>query len=142
VVEAWTLEPAALPGTSAAPAPMSEWIPIAALGDSLVLATLTRHPFRPERSPAPTRYRLPGEELAAHAGRGPGGDLRLLGTVSPVRGRGLAAFQASGRLPWVARLGDTVGGLRLTKVARGLAVLEGRDSLVVLRLDALQRGVP
>lgn len=142
-VEAWTLESVSFRGTRAAPATRTpESTQTAAPDDSLVLATLARHPFRPERRPGPARYRLPGEELAERGGGGSSADLRLLGTVSSARGRGLAAFEAAGRTPWVARLGDTVEGLTLTKVARGLAVLEGRDSLIVLRLDAFRGGAP
>lgn len=104
--------------------------------ESIILAAITRHPFRSDRKRPASRYLLPGDRRAA---RRPGvptpyARLRLLGTAVVPGGKRLAAFEVPGTPPRVVHLGDTVQGLELVEVNRGTATLSGEDTTLVLRL--------
>lgn len=107
------------------------------IADSLILVALTKDPFRPDRQRPSERYRMPGERDPSAAAPSALGSLRLLGTAALPRGAGVAAFQAPGQPPRVVRVGQSVQGFKLKKVDRGIAVLQGPDSSIVLRLEPL-----
>lgn len=105
----------------------------------LVLRTVARNPFRPDRSRAPTRYRLPTN---GDAGKGasdrqpmpPPPPLRIVGLARRVGGGGLAALALPDGQSRLLSIGDEFAGLRLTSIAAGEVRLEGYDTVLVLRL--------
>lgn len=104
--------------------------------ESIILAAITRDPFRSDRKRPASRYRLPGDRPAA---RPPGvappyARLRLLGTAVVPGGRPLAAIDVPGVSPRIVHLGEVVQGLELVEVSRGTATLAGEDTTLVLRL--------
>lgn len=109
----------------------------------LVLATVARDPFRPDRRRPPGRYRLPGEALPAPAMpqytppvyTAPARTfaLRALGTVIMPDGTGLAAVAGQSGEGRVLRVGQSIEGFRVTRVAPGEVTLQGNDTTLVLR---------
>jgi hypothetical protein len=107
-----------------------------------VLAAVSRDPFRPDRRRPPGRYRLPGEELPAAAPAytppaytppPPTYAFRALGTVILPDGSGLAAVAGQGGEGRVLRVGQSIEGFRVVRVAPGVVTLEGNDTTLVLR---------
>lgn len=114
--------------------------------NGLVLETVTRNPFRAERSRSAGRFRLPGtgappapdaapvvETAPPPPMRPPLPDFRLVGTVSLDGGKGLAAIQVSGAPPRVVNVGDSVAGFRLESVTPTEVRLRGQDTTLVIR---------
>jgi hypothetical protein len=107
----------------------------------LVLATVARDPFRPDRRRPPGRYRLPGEPvpmpvmppMPTYAPPPPSYAFRNLGTVVLPDGTGLAAVAGQSGEGRVLRVGQSIDGFRLTRIAPGVITLEGADTTLVLR---------
>lgn len=145
--------PAAAPAhgpAAGAAAPRTSRARDAAALDRLVLETVARNPFRPERSRGAGRFRLPGSEaLAAPVGaaaspavqqlppppppRPPVPQLRLVGTAVLGGGRGLAAIEVPGAPPRVVNVGESISGFRLESVTSTEARLRGADTTLVIR---------
>lgn len=107
-----------------------------------VLAAVARDPFRPDRRRPPGRYRLPGEELPpampaytapAYTPPAPTYAFRALGTVILPDGSGLAAVAGQSGEGRVLRVGQSIEGFRVVRVAPGVVTLEGNDTTLVLR---------
>lgn len=105
-----------------------------------VLATVARDPFRPDRRRPPGRYRLPGEAVPVAPMPAPtytppprSYAFRNLGTVVLPDGTGLAAVAGQSGQGRVLRVGQSIDGFRLTRVAPGVITLEGADTTLVLR---------
>ena len=139
-VEAWRLRPSPVASISDAielrmASPLHRGDPAS---ESLVLAAVTKDPFRPDRKRPASRYKLPEERAAAaaRARRTPPalGRMRLLGTAALPGGGGLAALEMPGRPAWVVRVGEAVEGLQLISVERGLATFAGPDTTFTLSL--------
>jgi hypothetical protein len=104
-----------------------------------VAAAVDLDPFHPERRRPGTRFRLP-EERTARA-REPAGaptrpSLELHGTVVLPDDRGFAMVASGGESPRVVRIGQSIGGYRLTEVERGRAVFissSGRSMSLTVR---------
>jgi hypothetical protein len=120
-------------------AAMPEGRPRAAAGsDAAILAAVARDPFRPERTRAAGRYRMPGEAvpsvpMAPVAPPAPVWNLRLLGTVV-LPGGGLAAIAGQTGESRVVRVGQEIDGFRLVRVTPGKARLEGNDTTLTLEM--------
>ena len=137
-------------GPAAAEAPRAAGADPARL-HRLVLETVSRNLFRPERARPPGRYRPPGASAPAPASgttspgvatapvpqapppRPPLPQFRLVGTVALGGGKGLAAIQVSGTSPRVVNVGDSIAGFRLEAVAPTEARLRGADTSLVIR---------
>lgn len=112
-------------------------------GGVRVLAAVARDPFRPDRRRPPGRYRLPGEAMPAvsmpaytppvYTAPAPSYAFRALGTVIMPDGTGLAAVAGQGGEGRVLRVGQTIDGFRVTRVAPGVVTLQGADTTLVLR---------
>jgi hypothetical protein len=144
-VRAWRLEPLPTAAEPAAMAAMPEVQPAdAARDDAAVLVAVARDPFRPDRRHAPGRYRLPGEvavaaplaSAPAYAPPTPPAALRALGTIVLPDGRGLAAVAGASGRGRVLRVGQTIDGFQLVRVAPGEVTLRGADTTLVLRTPA------
>jgi hypothetical protein len=108
-----------------------------------VLAAVSRDPFRSDRRRPPGRYRLPGEELPAaamptytapsYAAPAPSYSFRALGTVILPDGSGLAAVAGQSGEGRVLRVGQSIEGFRVVRVAPGVVTLQGADTTLVLR---------
>ncbi|HYR06875.1 MAG TPA: hypothetical protein VEQ60_03825 [Longimicrobium sp.] len=108
-----------------------------------VLAAVSRDPFRPDRRRPPGRYRLPGEALPpaampayaapAYTAPAPSYSFRALGTVILPDGSGLAAVAGQSGEGRVLRVGQSIEGFRVVRVAPGVVTLEGSDTTLVLR---------
>jgi len=141
-IAARRLEP--LPVTSAAPVIDLGMAVVPPRGgrasESLVMAAVARHPFRPDRTRPASRYQLPAERRAAaeRASRLPPAvaRMRLLGTATLPGGEGLAALELPGSPPRVIRVGQVVEGLRLLSVQRGMATFESPDTTFTLSLSS------
>lgn len=104
-------------------------------------AVVASDPFRPEREAAPVPYRLPGEAagpaepyvaaLRSPPPTEPG--VRVEGIVAGARG-GLVALGLPGVPARLLRVGDSLGGLRVARIAPGVVMLDGADTTLVLRL--------
>lgn len=108
----------------------------------LVLAAVARDPFRPDRRRPPGRYRLPGEEMPAampsytppvYTAPERTYAFRALGTVILPDGSGLAAVAGQSGEGRVMRVGQSIEGFRVVRVAPGVVTLEGADTTLVLR---------
>lgn len=110
----------------------------------LVLATVARDPFRPDRRRPPGRYRLPGEPAPppatptytqpVYTAPARTWNLRALGTVVMPDGTGLAAVAGqNGGEGRVLRVGQSIEGFRVVRIAPGVVTLEGADTTLVLR---------
>lgn len=109
----------------------------------LVLAAVARDPFRPDRRRPPGRFRLPGEAMPAPAMptyRAPVYTapartyaFRALGTVILPDGSGLAAVAGQSGEGRVLKVGQSIEGFRVVRVAPGVVTLEGNDTTLVLR---------
>lgn len=109
----------------------------------LVLAAVARDPFRPDRRRPPGRYRLPGEALPAppmptytapvYTAPEPTYSFRALGTVILPDGSGLAAVAGQSGEGRVLKVGQSIEGFRVVRVAPGVVTLEGNDTTLVLR---------
>ena len=107
----------------------------------LVLSTVARDPFRPDRRRPPGRYRLPGEAVApapayvapAYTPPPPTYSFRNLGTVVLPDGSGLAAVAGQSGEGRVLRVGQSIDGFRVTRIAPGVVTLRGADTTLVLR---------
>lgn len=107
----------------------------------LVLSTVARDPFRPDRRRPPGRYRLPGEAVPVAAAPAmptytpppPSYAFRNLGTVVLPDGTGLAAVAGQSGEGRVLRVGQSIDGFRLTRIAPGVITLQGADTTLVLR---------
>jgi hypothetical protein len=107
----------------------------------LVLSTVARDPFRPDRRRPPGRYRLPGEEVPVapvaapvYTPPPPTYTFRNLGTVVLPDGTGLAAVAGQGGGEGrVLRVGQSIDGFRVTRIAPGVVTLRGADTTLVLR---------
>lgn len=111
-------------------------------GGVRVLAAVARDPFRPDRRRPPGRYRLPGEALPAvepaytppvYTAPARTFAFRALGTVIMPDGTGLAAVAGQGGEGRVLRVGQSIEGFRVTRVAPGVVTLQGPDTTLVLR---------
>lgn len=129
---ALTLEPAVQPGSRKSP--VLESLPPGATVrvrvDSLVGVTVLRDPFRPDRRPPPSRFRMPGEPVGhAEPGRPGVGNapLRLVGTAVSRGGSDFAVCQAGSEPPKLVRVGQVLNGFTLLEVEKERAVF--RDSL-------------
>lgn len=107
-----------------------------------VLAAVARDPFRPDRRRPPGRYRLPGEAMpmAAPTYTAPvytpqprSYPFRALGTVILPDGAGLAAVAGQNGQGRVLRVGQSIDGFRVIRIAPGVVTLEGADTTLVLR---------
>lgn len=100
-----------------------------AKGDSLVGVTVMHDPFRPERRPPPSRFRMPGEPAeptgSAHVDAGDV-RLRLVGTAVSLGGRDFAVCQAGADPPKLVHVGQELNGFTLLRVNKERAVF--RDS--------------
>jgi hypothetical protein len=100
-------------------------------------------PFRPERRPAPERFRLPGEGGATAkpvaAAALPASPLTLIGTAVIGDG-GFAMCQRSGEPPKLVRVGETYGDLMLRAVHPGRAVFRAKDG-TTMELRVTKAGV-
>ena len=141
VAEARRLDP--LP-TRAEPEAMEPMPQVAAKpGDAsgvLVLSTVARDPFRPDRRRPPGRYRLPGEDLPlpevaapTYTPPPPSYAFRNLGTVVLPDGTGLAAVAGQSGEGRVLRVGQSIDGFQLIRIAPGVITLRGADTTLVLR---------
>lgn len=104
-------------------------------GDVVIEAAVNVDPFQPARSRPGARY-VPGGTAAvtpATPPRVPVPMLRLHGVVTQPNG-GLAAISANGRPAQVVRVGQTIEGLKLTRVQPGAATLTRPDTTLVVRL--------
>ena len=108
----------------------------------LVLSTVARDPFRPDRRRPPGRYRLPGEEVPvaapaytapAYTPPPPSYSFRNLGTVVLPDGSGLAAVAGQSGEGRVLRVGQSIDGFQVTRIAPGVVTLRGADTTLVLR---------
>lgn len=108
----------------------------------LVLAAVARDPFRPDRRRPPGRYRLPGEAMPAamptytppvYTAPAPTYSFRALGTVILPDGSGLAAVAGQSGEGRVLKVGQSIDGFRVVRVAPGVVTLEGSDTTLVLR---------
>lgn len=109
----------------------------------LVLAAVARDPFRPDRRRPPGRYRLPGEAMPAPAmptytapvytAPERTWTFRALGTVILPDGSGLAAVAGQSGEGRVLKVGQSIEGFRVVRVAPGVVTLEGNDTTLVLR---------
>jgi hypothetical protein len=99
-------------------------------------------PFRPDRTSATARYRLPGtvpdsEHLAEqHAPA-----VTLLGTVMSTDGSGFALCQTGDEPARLIRPGQSIGGLKLQRVEQAKALFKGADGRSVT-LTVPQGGPP
>jgi hypothetical protein len=106
----------------------------------LVLSTVARDPFRPDRRRPPGRYRLPGEQVPAapmampsYTPPPPTYPFRNLGTVVLPDGTGLAAVAGQSGEGRVLRVGQSIDGFRVTRIVPGVVTLRGADTTLVLR---------
>lgn len=109
----------------------------------LVLAAVARDPFRPDRRRPPGRYRLPGEALPqpampsytppVYTAPARTFALRAVGTVIMPDGTGLAAVAGQSGEGRVLRVGQSIEGFRVIRVAPGEVTLQGNDTTLVLR---------
>jgi len=96
--------------------------------DAATLA-VAHDPFRPDRKPAPERFRLPGEGVpapkpaAALAAPSP---VTLIGTAVIGDG-GFAMCQRGAEPPKLVRVGDSYGDFTLRAVHPGRAVFRAKD---------------
>ena len=105
-------------------------------GDVAIAAAVDVDPFHPARTRPGTRYTPGGAVTGATqptASRVPLPMIRLLGVVSHPKG-GLAAISANGRPARVVRVGETIEGLRLTRVQPTTVTLTRPDTTLVVRL--------
>jgi hypothetical protein len=108
-----------------------------------VLAAVARDPFRPDRRRPPGRYRLPGEAMPAppmpaytppvYTAPERTYAFRALGTVILPDGSGLAAVAGQSGEGRVLKVGQSIEGFRVVRVAPGVVTLEGNDTTLVLR---------
>lgn len=106
-------------------------------GDVVIDAAVNVDPFHPARTRPRSRY-VPGGLTATAPTlptppRVPVPMLRLLGVISQPKG-GLAAISANGKPAQVVRVGETIEGLKLTRVQPGAATLTRPDTTLVVRL--------
>jgi hypothetical protein len=107
-------------------------------GDVAIDAAVNVDPFHPARTRPGARY-VPGGAAAmataqpATPPRVPVPMLRLHGVVTQPNG-GLAAISANGRPAQVVRVGQTIEGLKLTRVQPSAATLTRPDTTLVVRL--------
>ncbi len=99
----------------------------------LVARAVQRDPFRPDRQPPATRFRMPGEALgvrdtAARANAGLA--LKLIGTAVIGTG-GFAMCQAGAEAPRIVRVGQSLAGYTLSRVTRGRAVFRDGEGRVL-----------
>jgi hypothetical protein len=111
-------------------------------GGVRVLAAVARDPFRPDRRRPPGRYRLPGEAMPSvapvytaptYTAPPPSYAFRALGTVILPDGSGLAAVAGQSGEGRVLRVGQSIEGFRVVRVAPGVVTLQGADTTLVLR---------
>lgn len=145
-VQAWQLRPlpdvTRPPGLSISPEPAGK-----AEGVSMaVLEAVARDPFRPDRTRPARRYQLPGDRVAGARSRlsAAASRMRLIGTAMLSDDVGLAAIEIPGRPGRVMRVGETVEGLTLISVTRGVATFAGPDTTLVLGLPGTlpERQIP
>lgn len=125
-VRATRLEP--LP----APAPSTPANPEEPIGGSVfasardvVRRAVARDPFRPERRPSDTRFRMPGDAVAGEKPSPPSEQdaaLKLIGTAVMGAGKGFAMCQSGAQPPRVVRIGESFAGYTLSAIDRGRAV--------------------
>ena len=101
---------------------------------------VSRAPFEPSRSLPPRRY---GDLAEPSQVREQASDVPTLEVVGSIRAdpasvlvRGLPGHARSVAL----RVGDTVGGVRLTRVTNDLAILQVRDTVLRIPLQAAGEG--
>jgi len=113
---------------------------VAALGEASIDAAVDVDPFHPARTRPGARYVLgganaPGAPVAATAPpRQPIPMIMLKGLVVRPNGQGLAAVSVNGRPARIVRVGQTVEGLRLTRVDASSATLTRSDTTLVVKL--------
>jgi len=104
--------------------------------DALKLA-VENDPFRPDRTPSPERYRLPGDEVEVPPPPPPAAppppDFRLGGTVV-FDGGGMALIQVGDGAQSFVNVGEAINGYRLSTVTARDAVLENPFGSVVLEV--------
>jgi hypothetical protein len=127
-----TLEPLPVPRTSSTiPGPGAAVKARAALPVQVIARAVGRDPFRADRQPPRTRFRMPGEAAPGERDSAETvGDLRLIGTAVVGQG-GFAVCQAGAAVPQVVRLGQSLGGYTLASVSRGRAVFRDSDGKVL-----------
>jgi hypothetical protein len=109
--------------------------------DPSIDAAVDVDPFHPARTRPGARY-VPGggipsggaPQVAAGPPRAPLPMLRLTGVVTRRNGRGMAAISVNGRPARLVSVGETIEGLRLTRVQAGAATLTRPDTTLVVRL--------
>lgn len=138
LVRAVTLEP--IPGASRLSVAQLAGVdvhPRDSLPVQVIARAVARDPFRVDRRPPATRFRMPGEPAPGrleppHADSG---ELKLIGTAVLGNGGGFAMCQAGAATPRVVRLGESLAGYKLSSVDRGRAVFrDGAGKLLELRV--------
>lgn len=119
----------------------------AAALDRLVLRTVARNPFRPDRARDGGRLRFAGAEGTAPQGqaalapavvpvspavREPIPQFRVVGLVAMGEGKGLVALELPGAPPRLLNVGDVLAGFRVVSVSSSEARLRGQDTTLVL----------
>ncbi len=125
-----TLEPLPDPRVASVVSPESV---SAGFRDSLPLQVIaravSRDPFRTDRRPPATPFRMPGEPAQGEreGSEQAAGDLKLIGTAVVGSRGGFAMCQTGTAAPRVVRLGQSLGRYTLASVSRGRAVFRGPD---------------
>lgn len=99
------------------------------LSVQVIARAVGRDPFRADRRPPATPFRMPGEPAPGEpeGSEDVAGDLKLIGTAVVGNRGGFAMCQTGTAAPQVVRLGQSFRGYTLASVTRGRAVFRGPD---------------